>query len=198
MRLSIIREEVFNNIPKHKANNKDLYINIRSGDIFLNAINKNYAQPPLCFYKKIINENNFENIYIVSNGHENPVIDELLKLYPEIKVFHGKIVEDISLSTFTIMLIWINKNLRNLYIYEIINYGLINVNYTILKMKPSLKYIQIMQRKWNNTKEQLDLMINEKCLNSSIESLYFKYTIIYIIVEYLLISYGNCSFFDLE
>ena len=46
----------------------------------MNAINTNYAQPPLCFYKKIINENNYENIYLISNGHENPVVDRLLKL----------------------------------------------------------------------------------------------------------------------
>jgi len=76
IRLKIIREEVLNNIPIYNANQKDLYINIRSGDIFINTINKIYSQPPLCFYQKIINENNYSNIFIISNGHENPVVDK--------------------------------------------------------------------------------------------------------------------------
>ena len=56
-RLKVIRNEVINNIPKYDAHPNDLYINIRSGDVFLNKINPMYSQPPLCFYQKIINEN---------------------------------------------------------------------------------------------------------------------------------------------
>ena len=37
-----------------------------------------------------------------------------------------------------------------------------NVNFTIHKMKASFKYLQIMKNKWKNSKEQLNLMINEK------------------------------------
>ena len=96
MRLSVIRDEVFKNIPKYKANPNDLYINIRSGDIFLNAINPHYSQPPLCFYKKIILNNKFNKIFILSNGHENPVVDKLLKMYKTIKYIHGSIEFDIS------------------------------------------------------------------------------------------------------
>ena len=84
--LRLIRDEVLNNIPKYKANPDDLYINIRSGDIFTNQIHPLYSQPPLCFYQKIINENiyKYKNIYILSNGHENPIVDELLKIYQKI------------------------------------------------------------------------------------------------------------------
>ena len=84
MRLRIIRNEILDNIPKYKTNKNDLYINIRSGDIFVKAINPNYAQPPLCFYQKIINEKKYKKLFILSNGHENPVVDELIKLYPDI------------------------------------------------------------------------------------------------------------------
>ena len=95
MRLWIIKEEILNNIPHYVANPNDLYIHIRSGDIFLNAHHK-YSQPPLCFYQKIIDENKYENIYIISNGHENPVVDQLLKIYPNIKYMHGSIANDIK------------------------------------------------------------------------------------------------------
>ena len=37
-------------------------------------------------------------------------------------------------------------------------------------MEPSIKYKTIMKRKWKNSKEQLDLMIKEKCINSSLVS----------------------------
>lgn len=45
-------DEVLNNIPKYKANPDDLYIYIRSGDIFINQTHPLYSQPPLFFIKK--------------------------------------------------------------------------------------------------------------------------------------------------
>ena len=186
-RLRIIRNEVFRNIPKFSSNPNDLYINIRSGDIFLNVNSKNYAQPPLCFYQKIINENRYDNIFILSNGHENPVVDALLKLYPKIKFLHGSIEYDISIivnaynfvmpvSTFPFTLIWLNNKLKNLYVYGNNYSGPRHTNYIIHKLVPSLIYREKMIGKWNNTKEQLILMLNENCNNSNFTSLeYIKY-----------------------
>ena len=179
-RLKIIREEVLNNIPKYIANPNDLYINIRSGDIFSTRINHMYSQPPLCFYQKIINENNYSDIYILSNGHENPIVDKLLEIYPKIKYIHGKIEYDISViinaynfvmpvSTFPETLINLNSNLKNLYIYDLLRSSPQKVNYTIYKMIPSLKYSEIMEKKWKKSKEQLDLMMNENCINNTME-----------------------------
>lgn len=181
-RLNVIRDEVFSNIPKYNANPKDLYINIRSGDIFVNAINRNYAQPPLCFYQKIINENKYVNIYILSNGHENPVVDQLLKLYPKIKFLHGSMEYDISVivnaynfvmpvSTFPYTLIYLNNNLKNLYVYRDDNFGPRHINYTLHKLPPSQKYKKVMIGKWKNTKEQLILILNENCHNANFSSL---------------------------
>ena len=181
MRLSIIREEVLNNVPKYISYPNDLYINIRSGDIFIDKIHPYYSQPPLCFYQKIINDNNYNNIYLLSNGHENPVVNALLKIYPKIIYIHGPVEKDISvlinaynlvmpISTFPIAIITLNNNLKNLYIYEIINYSFQKGNYIIHKMKPSIKYEKIMKRKWKNTRDQLDLMIKEECFNSSLKS----------------------------
>ena len=179
-RLKIIRDEVLNNIPKYNTNINDLYIHIRSGDIFINRINRIYSQPPLCFYQKIINDNNYNGIYILSNGHENPVVDELIKLYPHIKYIHGSIEFDISvlvnaynlvmpISTFTFTLINLNNNLMKLYFYNLLEIATKNVNYTIYKMNPSDKYKKIMERKWRKSKEQLELMMNENCTNSKFD-----------------------------
>lgn len=181
MRLSIIRDEVLHNIPKCNINQDNLVIHIRSGDIFTYNINPNYAQPPLCFYEKIINENNYSKIFIVSSGNENPVINQLLKLYNNITFIHGFVEEAISFivnaynlimssSTFVYTLIWINQNLKNLYIYQITYFNLTSGNYTKHIMKPSSKYLSIMKEKWQKTAQQLDLMLNENCKDSNITS----------------------------
>ena len=80
-----------------------------------------------------------------------------------------------SVSTFQEYLIPFNNNLENLYVYELIYYDVSNINYNVHKMKPSIKYKNIMQNKWKIAKDQLNLMITENCLNSNIYSYYKHY-----------------------
>ena len=189
--LDTVKDEVLNNLPKYKANPDDLYINIRSGDVFVNLIHGSYSQPPLCFYQKIIQENKYQNIYLISNGKENPLVDILLKLYPNIKYMHGTPIEDMSVlvnaynlvlpvSSFPYAAIRFNDNLKNLFIYDIMieselinwyaeDYYFQNMKFNIYKMKPSSNYENIMKGKWKKSKIQLDLMINEDCINNSFE-----------------------------
>jgi hypothetical protein len=192
IRMNLLRNEIISNLPRYNASPHDLYIHIRSGDIFKNNIHSCYAQPPLCFYKKIINENkiNYNKIFLISIGHENPIVDILLKMYPQIIFIHGTILEDASVliniynlilpvSSFTYSLIRMNNNLRKIYIYDIMvkiqkvfwyttDYYLESDKLNVYVMKPSLRYEKEMKGKWKNTKEQLNLMINENCLNSSL------------------------------
>ena len=129
-------------------------------------------------------------VFLISNGHENPIVDIILKLYPQIIFFHGTILEDASLlvniynlvlpvSSFPYSLIRMNNNLRTIYIYDIMgentkifwyatDYYLKLDKLNIYKMKPSLRYEKKMKGKWKNTKDQLNLMIKENCLNSSL------------------------------
>ena len=57
-RFYIFRKEIINNLPKVKINSDELYIYIRGGDIFrhFNKSCPHYTQPPLCFYKCILNK----------------------------------------------------------------------------------------------------------------------------------------------
>ena len=129
-------------------------------------------------------------IFLISIGHENPIVDILLKMYPQIIFIHGTILEDASVliniynlilpvSSFTYSLIRMNNNLRKIYIYDIMvkiqkvfwyttDYYLESDKLNVYVMKPSLRYEKEMKGKWKNTKEQLNLMINENCLNSSL------------------------------
>ena len=100
VRSYILRNELLSNIKLVDTKLEDLYINIRSGkDVFKSSvyIPGDYIQPPLCFYQIIISMFNFNNIYIVSNGRENPVINKLLNSYNNIKYFHGTVKEDLAI-----------------------------------------------------------------------------------------------------
>ena len=61
IRIDLIRNEIIKNLNKVNVDKGDLYIHIRSGDIFIFAYSP-YAQPPFCFYKKILNIYNNSDI----------------------------------------------------------------------------------------------------------------------------------------
>ena len=186
IRINILKNEIKRNLPEIKINESDLYIHIRGGDIFAYKAkgNINYAQPPLCFYIKVISKFKFRNIFILSVDKSNPIIKLLISEYPQIFLTHNPIEIDISLllnafnligsmSSFLTTIIILNENLRNFFEYD--NYSLsqkylhlhhdiykYKINYSIYKIKPSTKYLKEMFP-WKNTKEQRKLMINEKC-----------------------------------
>jgi hypothetical protein len=59
-----------------------------------------------------------------------------------------------------------------MFVYPLINYNFKDENFTVYKMEASQNYLNKIQRKWNNTKDQLDLMINENCSNANFSILY--------------------------
>ena len=189
IRFGLLKEQILNNLPKYEASPDDLYINIRSGDIFVNMPHGLYSQPPLCYYTKIIDENwgRFKNIFILSNGKENPLVNILLEKYPFIKYIHGTILEDVSIltsaynivlpiSSFSFSVIRFNDHLLNLWHFDIqvkneqfgfysrdedLNFG----KFTRYKMIPSALYKRKMKGKWRIQPKQLKLMITDKCNN---------------------------------
>jgi len=99
IRINILKSEIKRNLPEIKINENDLYIHIRGGDIFAYKAkgNINYAQPPLCFYIKVISKFKFGNIFILSVDESNPIIKLLISEYPQIFLTHNPIEIDISL-----------------------------------------------------------------------------------------------------
>ena len=188
IRLDILKNEIKKNLPHININPKDLFIHIRSGDIFKYKFSKdsNYAQPPLCFYKSILNKFNFSKVYIIAENKENPLIEILIKEFPNILYTNNKLEQDLailsnaynivgSISSFFTTLIIINENLKVIWEYDhylltekylhlhhdIYNY---KINYSIYRMLPSIKYKTEMFP-WKNSNQQRELMINEKCEN---------------------------------
>jgi hypothetical protein len=186
IRINLLKNEIFKNLPKLKLDVEDLYIHIRGGDIFKCKRCKdiNYSQPPLCFYQKILNNFCFKKIYIISIDSLNPVIEQLIKEFPKIILTHNSLQNDIatlsnaynivgSVSSFLTSLILMNSNLKNFWEYD--NYRLTEkylhlhpeiykkeIKYNIYKMKASNNYKNKMFP-WKNTKIQRDLMLKEKC-----------------------------------
>ena len=190
VKLHYLKNEIIKNVPKVVTNPNDLYIHIRSGDIFTNPdVTWFYAQPPLCFYIKIIKKNKFNNIYIISEDKSNIVIDKLLDLYKNIKYKQNDLDIDISyllnaynvvasVSSFFHTIIKLNENVKKMWEYDIYrmsekflhlhhDFYKFPIKYKIYTMKPTINYRKIMFQ-WLKSNEQLDLMINEKCPNGFI------------------------------
>ena len=172
------------NIPQVNINPDELYIHLRGGDIFGSLISSHYSQPPLCFYEKIINNNKFSNIYIISNDRQNVVLDALINKYKNIIFKQNDYKYDISIlvhafniaasdSSFVFSAIKFNDNLKNLWEYDIYrlsekfrwlhhHFYKFDIKYKIYTMKPSDIYADKMFR-WRASQDQLKLMIEDKC-----------------------------------
>ena len=180
-RVDVIKNEILMNLPKVITNVNDLRIYIRSGDIFRIPVIISYYQPPLCFYKNIIDNFKFENIYIISENKNNPVIDQILSQFPNIIYKINSLKYDMSIlinaynivggfSTFLKTLILLNDNLlkfwyfnyqTNLLFSYFFDYEFSHKNLSIFKMKEFDFYIRMNQ--CNNLKDQMKLMINYTC-----------------------------------
>ena len=133
-RFNVFKNEILNNIPKLNISENDLFIHFRSSDIFKHKDNPkhapDYAQPPLCFYRRILDEFKFKDIYIISQDEiYNPVIKELKYEYPNVIYKENSLEIDLayltqgfnivaSLSSFLISAIKLNDNLNNLWEYD--------------------------------------------------------------------------------
>ena len=74
-----------------------LVVHIRSGDIMEgNGAHAGYVQPPLAFYQNIIMNNNFTNVVIVCEDHNNPTIDALAKWSDLVTFSTGTLEDDVA------------------------------------------------------------------------------------------------------
>ena len=99
IRINILKNQIKENLPRINLNEQDLYIHVRSGDIFqyIDRKNINYAQPPLCFYENVITNFSFNNIYILAIDKSNPIINKLLEHFPQIRFTQNSLKQDASI-----------------------------------------------------------------------------------------------------
>jgi len=187
IRIDLIRNEIIKNLNKVNVDKEDLYIHIRSGDIFFFAYSP-YAQPPFCFYKKILNNYKFNKVYLIAQDKKNPIIDKILSEYTNVIYKQNDLKEDISylinaynivasISSFLISIIQLNYNLEKLFDYNIYKmsekiyhyhydlYQFPHNNFINYRMEPSPHYNKTMFN-WKNNKKQRKLMMIEKCIKN--------------------------------
>lgn len=184
IRTQYVKDEILKNLPQVKTEPDDLYMHIRGGDIFTYLPLNVYSQPPLCFYEKVIQTNNFKNIYLISQDNLNVVVDALIKKYPKIIFNKNDFETDISLlahayhiacsiGSFVISAIKLNDNLKNIYEYDIVrlpekiiwqHYHVFkfDIKYKIFTMNPSDEYASEMFY-WAKSDKQKKLMLEDKC-----------------------------------
>ena len=98
----VLRQELFPIIPRRADDlikDDTLVIHMRSGDVFgeVRSFTKGYIQPPLSFYLEIINKFSFKDIVIVTqNDFQNPCINEMKRLLPDIRIQASDLLDDIS------------------------------------------------------------------------------------------------------
>ena len=174
-RIGLIKNEIIKNLPKVETNLDDIYIYIRSGYISL-IFNRDYYQPPLCYYKKIIDNFKYKKIYIIAKDKTNKIINLLIKKYPNIIYKCNSLKKDIAyltsaynivgvVSTFLYSSLQLNNNLKLFWHYGKYEFNFKTKNETIAYIMDLSKEYEKQRYFWKNNSTQLNLMIKDKCPN---------------------------------
>jgi len=155
-------------------NDNELVIHIRGGDIFFNHPHPGYIPPPISYYKQIIEQKKYDNIYLINDTNNNPCIPLLKKRYPNIIHNKNNLIEDIkkilsarnivfTVGTFPCSLLFLTNHVQNVYypsysiqVKEILDY-MSQINFHSI---PLIDYKNTIG-KWKNTKEQNKLLLNK-------------------------------------
>lgn len=95
IRMDILRNEILRNLPKIIIKPNALYIYIRSSYSGL-IYNSCYFQPPLCYYKTILNNFKFKKVNLIAKDKTNKMVDVLLKNFKFIIFKEKTIMKDIA------------------------------------------------------------------------------------------------------
>ena len=194
----IAKNYIHNNfkIDVSPISEKTCTIHLRAGDIFSKFCHNAYVQPPLAYYKKIIDENNnkYDQFIILTepepsqqekimrDAKMNPCVKELLEYSPKTKIVNGNMFQHyqillksqsiiLSRSSFSDTSTFISPNIKNIYFWS---YNHCLDDTTVFPDSINVKgykllkpYIEIGE--WKHTQEQLNLMLTYK--KSDIEEL---------------------------
>jgi len=155
----------------------DLIIHIRSGDIFYknSGVNKDpnskifkwFLQPPYSFYKKIIDENKYSKIYIISECYNNPIIEKLINNYKNIIFVSNDINNDfkillnsknlvVSTSDFVLTSVYLSKQKNVIYCSRLGYLYKVTHKFNVIKYDYSKYYTQPI----SSFEEKIELMLN--------------------------------------
>lgn len=105
LKLDAPRNRLHKNIQETILNKDTLVIHVRGTDVYnLKLKNKDskwggiYAQPPLAFYIKVIEENNINQLILLSDCKKgNPIVAKLKEIYPSAIIpYHQNMIQDFN------------------------------------------------------------------------------------------------------
>lgn len=189
-KIYLFKDEILKNLPKVTTSPNELYIYIKSGDIFMRIDPLYQIQSPLCFYRQVIENysKNFTNITIVSELNQNIAINKLMKDYPNItfneipfKFTFSYLIKAYNIAAgdcpLLYFIIQLNDNLRNIWEYDTqndINNEKLNIESAMKMVKnkkinyykmPISQFYKNKQLFGEETFERLYLMFNQECDN---------------------------------
>ena len=150
------------------TDDKTIHIHFRGGDIFSSNPHKAYLQPPLSYYKDIINE--YDSIKLVCEDKKNPCINELLK-QENVEYISNTLENDLSIlsnvsnlvigfGTFGFLLYLMNPKLKKLFVPDFFvnelpkgSWGN-DIKVHIIELP---NYIKVNE--WKNSNEQRKMML---------------------------------------
>ena len=162
-----IQIETNNDVNENDLHENSIYVHFRGGDIFSNNPHKAYVQPPLSYYKNIIND--YDNTILVCEDKKNPCINELLK-QENVEYISNTLENDLSIlsnvsnvvigfGTFGFLLYLMNPYLKNLYIPDFFvnelpkgKWGNVNIHSIELP-----NYIKLGEWKFNEEQKKMML-----------------------------------------
>lgn len=156
-----------------------LYIHLRSGDIFKKVPpHRDYGQPPLAFYTKIIRSQPWTKVHLVFEDQFNPVIPALQSFLNESEVEYethsGDIHHDIEVllraknlviarGTFIYPILCISKNINQVFYFEVDEHSLWGLQNSPISFHKCIdlggSYRSTILTQWKNDAQQNELMI---------------------------------------
>ena len=117
----------FEGFKQLNLNENDLYIHIRSGDVFIEHPNPCLGQPPLNYYLDVIKSKKWNKIHVIAENDKNPVIKELAirgyqyssgRVYEDMSVLMNAVNLVVGPGSFGQAVALISKKLKNYYAFK--------------------------------------------------------------------------------
>tara|TARA_B100001175_G_C19466102_1_gene619171 strand:+ start:660 stop:1439 length:780 start_codon:yes stop_codon:yes gene_type:complete len=157
------------------SNTNILHIHIRAGDVFRgNGAHPAYVQPPLKYYKDIIESKKWEKIIVVYEDDGNPCVNALKKEeYKNIYFTSNTLDKDINIlsqsenlvlgfGTFGLLLFFLNQNIKQIYIPKYVLEELPKGNWGDVRMNIIDLPNYINCGEWKNLPSQKTMMLTYK------------------------------------
>ena len=172
------KDEFLKSIPNISLNKKDLYIHLRSGDIFKEShVHQNYSPPPLNYYLDTMKYRKWRKIHLICEDNNSPYFPILIK--EGVSYRNQSFFQDIALilncynfvgskSTLSVALSFLNRN--NLSYYFTFNLPTSKI-LSHYNCDPDDMFVKNFINRWKNNDYQRQLLLQLSCRNWT----YFPY-----------------------